>query len=341
MEQKSNQCPTSKVIRLGPDTLEIHSIIHQGRNLYLCLLHQDTVPGEHWRIADLVQANRDLNDILETSHDAIVVADPKGIYLRVTKNYEHITGISPDEILGRSTYEIVDEGVVSDSPTSQVIETGKTHSIRQTFRTGRVSHITASPLFDQKGDLHRVVVNIRDTTELAKLRTALASSQEQLDQYSQIVSTLMQGQQEDPTFSSPAMRQLKSMAVKFAQVDSHLLLVGETGVGKEVIADLVNKYSPRKQDMFLKINCSAIPETLLESELFGYEPGAFTGASKEGRIGLLEMAHKGTVFLDEIGEIPLALQAKLLRFIQQKEFYPCGGQEAAQSGRAHHCSHQL
>ncbi|GAB6036057.1 sigma 54-interacting transcriptional regulator [Fundidesulfovibrio butyratiphilus] len=324
---KAGKVPASKVVRLGTATLEIHHLTHEGVSFFFCLLHEQTSPGEHWRIADLVQSNRELNDILETSHDAIVVADGKGIYLRITKNYEHITGIPPLEIIGRSTYEIVEDGLVSDSPTSTVVETGKVHSLSQTFRTGRVSHITASPLFDDKGELYRVVVNIRDTTELSKLRMALASSQEQLDQYSQIVSSLMQGQQDDPTFSSPAMRQLKSMAVKFSQVDSHLLIEGETGVGKEVIADLVHKHSPRKNDVFLKINCSAIPENLLESELFGYEPGAFTGANKDGRIGLLEMAHKGTVFLDEIGEIPLTLQAKLLRFIQQKEFYRVGGKK--------------
>lgn len=119
-------------------------------------------------------------------------------------------------------------------------------------------------------------------------------------------------------------------ALKFAKVDAPLLITGESGVGKEVVADLIFKNSLRKDAPFLKINCGAIPETLLESELFGYEGGAFTGAKREGLPGLFEMANGGTVLLDEIGELSLTLQVKLLRFVQQQEFYRVGGKKIVQ-----------
>ncbi|WP_461208542.1 sigma-54 interaction domain-containing protein [Desulfocurvus sp. DL9XJH121] len=268
----------------------------------------------------------ELEAIFEASHDGIVVADACGVYLRINKNYENITGISPSEIIGLDSHQIVDLGMVSDSPTYKVLESCKTESMTQIFRTGRMSHITATPVFDENGQLFRVVVNIRDTTELNKLREEVSSSREKLDQYAKLVSTLT-GEEDGRIFNSPSMRKVKAMAIRFAQVDAHLLVLGETGTGKEVVTDLVHKHSDRRDGPFIKINCSAIPESLLESQLFGYEEGAFTGARKEGCIGLLEMADKGTAFLDEVSEIPISVQVKLLRFIQQKEFYRVGGKK--------------
>lgn len=126
-------------------------------------------------------------------------------------------------------------------------------------------------------------------------------------------------------FRSPQMKLLRERALRFARVDAPLLIMGESGVGKEVVANFIHKHSTRSKAPFLKINCGAIPEQLLESELFGYERGAFTGARREGHIGLLEQAAGGSVLLDEIGEMPLALQVKLLRFVQHREFFRIGG----------------
>jgi transcriptional regulator with PAS, ATPase and Fis domain len=120
------------------------------------------------------------------------------------------------------------------------------------------------------------------------------------------------------------MQELLALALRLAQVDSTILILGESGVGKDVNAKLVHKYSKRKEGPFVTVNCSAIPENLLESELFGYERGAFTGANREGKIGLFELADNGTLFLDEISELPLPFQAKLLRAIQEREIMPVG-----------------
>lgn len=124
--------------------------------------------------------------------------------------------------------------------------------------------------------------------------------------------------------SSRAICENILIAKRYSRVDSNVLIVGETGTGKELFAHSIHRESKRSKEPFVALNCAALPENLLESELFGYEPGAFSGASKNGKVGLFELAHKGTVFLDEIGEIPIALQAKLLRVLQEKEIRRIG-----------------
>lgn len=280
-------------------------------------------------IKQLEAVNKELEAIFESSHDGLVVADDKGQFIRINSNYEKITGIPTGDILGETARSIVEKGIVSDSVTLHVFRNGKPHTFSQTFRTGRQSVITGSPVFDKEGKIIRVVTNVRDMTEINRLKAELAESQEKLTQYSMIVETLTKEQtfSENLVFRSRQMALVRDSAIKFAKVDAPLLIAGESGVGKEVIADLVYKNSHRKGAPFLKINCGAIPESLLESELFGYEGGAFTGAKKEGRIGLFELANGGTVMLDEIGELSLALQVKLLRFVQQREFYRVGGKK--------------
>lgn len=283
-------------------------------------------------ISKLEEFNKELEAIFESSHDGIVVADSEGVFIRINSSYERITGIPKDDILGLTAAEIVDAGIVSDSATLRVLRTGRPYTSSQTFRSGRQSIITGSPIFDDNNNIFRVVTNVRDMTEINRLREELAQSKEKLHHYSRIVESLTAEQMltNKLIFRSRKMAMVCDAALKFAKVEAPLLITGESGVGKEVIADLVFKNSLQKGAPFLKINCGAIPETLLESELFGYEGGAFTGAKKEGLPGLFEMANGGAVLLDEIGELSLALQVKLLRFVQQKEFYRVGGKKIVQ-----------
>ncbi|MHC1761483.1 MAG: sigma-54 interaction domain-containing protein [Negativicutes bacterium] len=278
-------------------------------------------------VSALEEVNKELEAIFESSHDGIVVADENGIFIRINSSYERITGIPKDKILKLSAQKIVDKGLVSDSSTLHVLKTGKPFTFSQTFSSGRQSIITGSPVLNDENRLFRVVTNVRDMTEINSLKAELAESQEKLTQYSRIVESLTEEQMatESLIFRSRKMAMVRNSAVKFAKVDAPLLITGESGVGKEVIADLVYKNSLRKGAPFLKINCGAIPEALLESELFGYEGGAFTGAKREGRTGLFEMANGGTVMLDEIGELSMGLQVKLLRFVESKEFFRVGG----------------
>ena len=308
-------------VRCAGGSLEIHALRGLG---WLCLYHTDTHAAEHSRIAALLEKNRELADIVDASNDGIVIADGEGRYSFCNPSYLRISGLAWDDIIGRTAQEMIELGLVDTATAPTILRTGKPVIFTQTFHTGVRTSISGSPLRDADGHIRRVVVNLRDTTELEALREELAASRDKLDKVSAVVENL-QDQKRAVLFTSPAMRKIHTTAHTYAQVNAPLLISGETGVGKEVIADLVHRLSPRATQPFLKINCAAIPEQLLESELFGYEGGAFTGARHKGRIGLLEMADGGMVFLDEVNSLSVDLQAKLLRFLQQQEFYRIGG----------------
>lgn len=207
--------------------------------------------------------------------------------------------------------------------------TGKTpYSIdyRLRLKNGeyRWFHAHGSTVRDEQGVPLRVAGTIRD---IEYERQKARESQEKLNRYCEIVNTLTkkQGLNTTLTFISTQMRDLVRNIEKYAQVDAPVLITGESGVGKEVVADLIHNYGDRKTAPFFKINCGAIPESLLESELFGYEEGAFSGAKPGGKIGFFELADNGTVLLDEIGDLPLSLQVKMLRFVQSRDFFRIGG----------------
>lgn len=192
--------------------------------------------------------------------------------------------------------------------------------------------LTGTPISDRDGKLIRILVNIRDLTELNSLRMQLAKSQELTHRYHEEMSNLKEKnlKKEGLVIHSQPMRRLLDLALRVAQVDSTVLILGESGVGKGVLAKIIHENSRRNKNPFIKINCGAIPESLLESELFGYEPGSFTGSSKKGHVGLFELAHNGTILLDEIGDLPLPLQVKLLKAIQEKEIQRIGGSRPIQ-----------
>ncbi len=309
--------------RLPGGSLEIH-LLASPLHGYLCLYHARTTPDEHGRLKTLLEKNKELTGMVEASNDGIVMGDREGRYIYCNPSYLRISGLAWDDIIGRTAGEMIELGLVDSASAPAIFRTGKPVIATQTFHTGVRTSISGSPILDENGKVHRIIVNLRDTTELEKLREELEASRDKLHKVSAVVESL-QERKRGVIFTSPAMRKLHLTAHNYAQVTAPLLITGETGVGKEVIADLVHRLSPRNANPFLKINCAAIPEQLLESELFGYEGGAFTGARHKGRIGLLEMADGGMVFLDEVNSLSIDLQAKLLRFLQDQEFYRVGG----------------
>jgi transcriptional regulator with PAS, ATPase and Fis domain len=186
--------------------------------------------------------------------------------------------------------------------------------------------VTGIPLLDEAGNVRKVVINSRDTTELIQLQEALAHAHEKLHRYELEVNELRMGSASisGVTFRSTSMKEIATVAMRVAKVNTTVLITGESGVGKEVLARLIHRESPRKNNLFVKINCGAIPHDLLESELFGYQGGAFTGAQRQGKMGLFEVANNGTLFLDEIGELSLDLQVKLLQVLQDKTLVRLG-----------------
>lgn len=270
---------------------------------------------------------KELEAIIRSSYDGMFITDGEGVVLRVNDAYERITGIKTSEIMGKNMRSLVEAGYYDESVTLHVMEKRTTITINQTVKKDRKILVTGTPLFDEQGKLFRVVTNVRDITELVKLQNQLLKTKEQTLKYKTELSHLraMHIQNHDMISRSPKMARVIELSMKIADVDSNVLITGESGTGKELIAKLIHKHGKTTARPFIKINCAAIPEQLLESELFGYEGGAFTGAKKEGKPGLFELAHNGTLFLDEVGDLPLLLQVKLLRAIQEKEIMRVGG----------------
>ncbi len=269
--------------------------------------------------------NKELEDIMESFYDGIGIIDSNGTLLKVNTSYERITGLSKkDNNVGRNVRDLQEEKSVSRAVSLMVLEQKKPVTIVQRIKTGKEILITGSPVFDAKGNVHRVVCNIRDINELNILKELDENEQnrDKLELKELRARQLLHG---ELVHKSRAMQQIFELALKVAKVDSNLLITGESGVGKEIIVKIIHKASPRAQKSFFQINCGAIPETLLESELFGYEGGAFTGARSGGKMGYFELCNGGTLLLDEIGEMPLNLQVKLLRAIQDRQIFRVGG----------------
>jgi len=295
-------------------------------------IFQDLSSLEHIssELNSVKQLFRESEAIINYSYDGIFITDGNGVVLRLNNAYERITGIQTNEVVGKTMKQLVSDGVFDHSATLEVIEKKHTITIAQTIkRTNKQILVTGNPVFDDEGNLFRVVTNVRDITELNTLQSQLQQTKEQTLKYKTELSHLRSLQIQDTgiIFSCELMARTIQLAMKVANVDTTVLITGESGTGKELFAKLIHEQGNGLSKSYIKINCAAIPEQLLESELFGYAGGAFTGAKKEGKPGLFELAHNGTLFLDEIGEMPLLLQAKLLRAIQEKEIVRVGSTE--------------
>ncbi|MGB4302602.1 MAG: sigma 54-interacting transcriptional regulator [Syntrophomonadaceae bacterium] len=269
------------------------------------------------------QMKEELSAIIDSSFDGFHITDNQGKTLRINKAFERITSIPISDLMGKTIAELVDAGVYCHDVLKLVLEKREPVTISQESKPGNTVIITANPVFDEQGNLFRIVINVRDISELNDLRQQLEQArtlshhyQEELNRYNLADQFVIR---------SKESRDLADLCVRLGQVDATVLIKGESGVGKEFAAQIIHSNSNRRDKPMIKVNCAAIPESLFESELFGYEPGAFTGASKEGKPGFFEAAHGGTLLLDEIGEMPLSTQAKLLRAIQDKVITRVGG----------------
>jgi PAS domain S-box-containing protein len=274
--------------------------------------------------------SHELEGIIESSYDGIVVTDNEGKLLRISRSYSRIAGIPWEDLIryiGCNMRDIESGGKVSNSVSLLVLDQKKTVTINQRILNGKELMVTGNPIFDEEGKIVRVVCNIRDISMLNKLKREIEENKEAAARYCGELEELRARnlQLDGIVAQSPEMKRAVDLAVRVASVNSTVLITGETGTGKEVIAKIIHKAGRRNDQPFITVNCGAIPETLLESELFGYDKGAFTGANREGKLGLLEVANNGTVFLDEIGDLPLLLQVKLLRVLQEQEISRVGG----------------
>jgi len=270
---------------------------------------------------------KQLDAIIDSSYDGLWVCDSKGKVIRINSASEKINGIKADQVIGKKMQDLVREGLIDRSVTLEVLRARAAITIIQKLRNGKQILVTGNPFFDDQGEISLVVVNERDITELDSLRNELEESRALAQRYR---SELSQAHGKKNLLSqmvirNEAMYRVFDRAMKVAQVDSTVIIQGESGVGKGFFARLIHRASKRKDGPFIRVDCGAIPESLIESELFGYEDGAFTGARSKGKPGHFEIAEGGTLFLDEVGDLPLNVQIKLLRFLEENEVIRVGG----------------
>ncbi|WP_139314716.1 sigma-54 interaction domain-containing protein [Alkalihalophilus pseudofirmus] len=266
-------------------------------------------------------------EILNALKDDLLVTDKNGQILRVSEETKALYGIEEREIVGASVYDLERQGVFTPIVTPLVLKKKDRVNIIQTTNKGRKLLITGVPVFDEEGEVYRIASYSHDITEMVNMKHFLAEMQDEMERVKNEIEVLRNQQMKNTGFvgSSYEMKKCLSVAKQVAEVDVNVLILGESGVGKTHLAKLIHRESGRCDKPFIEVNCGAIPESLFESEFFGYEAGSFTSANKKGKLGLAELAEGGTLFLDEIGELSLSLQVKVLRFIQEKQFYRVGG----------------
>ncbi len=250
--------------------------------------------------------------ILDSAADGIIVTDEQNIVTIYNPAAERIFHIPSIRVIGQDVEE-----VIPNTRMHKVLESGKAElAVLQEIRGGTIATNRIPIILDEK--CIGVVSTFEDVTKIQQL-------EQQIRKRIYAKGFIAKCQFKDILTANPEMIGLKEIAALYATTDSSVLIQGESGTGKELFAQSIHNASQRSKGPFVAVNCAAIPEHLLESELFGYEGGAFTGAKREGKQGLFELAHNGTIFLDEIGEIPNMLQARLLRVLQEKEIMKVGG----------------
>ncbi len=280
-------------------------------------------------LEELQRINRHLDAVIESSYDGIYITDKDGVTLRTNSAIERITGIPKEYYINKKVDDLIKRGILEDSVTHKVMEKKRNVSLVQLNYSGKETLLTGNPVFNEQGEVESVVTNVRDLSDLNGLQIALRKANELNKSYQKEIERLRKSKSfidGKTVVKNEQMRIIYDIAKRIADVSATVLILGETGVGKDVLAKYIYNESERSRSgKYIKVNCGAIPSNLLESELFGYAGGAFTGASKNGKPGMFELADKGFLFLDEIGEMPLDLQVKLLRVIQEREIQRVGG----------------
>lgn len=262
--------------------------------------------------------------VLESIHDGVAVVDSQGVVIYVNDANYRITGIEKEKFLGKKVTEIV-----PNSSIPKVLQTGcKFIGVKTNVKEKDVISNIVPVMHD--GKIAGAISIFRDISEVLRLNEKLEHANTTIRHLYEELNFMVDADSNFVVGKNAEMLQILKTAQKASQVSSTVMIEGESGTGKEVVARFIHKHSSRNNKPFIAVNCAAIPESLLESELFGYEDGAFTGAKKGGRPGMFELADTGTIFLDEIGDMNFHLQVKLLRVLQSREVMRIGGTKLKQ-----------
>lgn len=264
--------------------------------------------------------------LLENPYIGICITDGKGKVLMVNEAQTRITNIPVEVFVGHDMHDLANRGVVSVSSTVEVLNQKQPVDLHQITHKGRSYDVKGFPILDKDGEIQYVVSYLLDISDMMQMKALNSQLQEDMrkmeDKYRELLAQF--DGKCNIIYQSEVMQKLVEKVARCADSDATILITGASGTGKELIANLLHEKSRRRNQAFMKVNCAAIPESLLESEFFGYEGGAFTGALKGGKTGMFESANNGTIFLDEIGEMPLHLQAKILRVLQEQKVRKIG-----------------
>lgn len=268
----------------------------------------------------------ELEAVINLAVDQITIADGNGVFTKISKAALERVGLMEDEIIGKSAFELEEQGVFDVSSTAEVIRRKQKVRFIQKIKGNKIILVTGYPFFDENNNIKKVINISYDITEKKALEKQLSETESTLQWYKNEVQLRSESNPSIYT-ENKNMETIKEILNVFANKDILIMLLGDTGVGKTYTANYIHNTSQRKKEPFIAINCGAIPEQLMESELFGYERGSFTGALNQGKEGLFQVARGGTLFLDEISELPLGLQVKLLSVLDDKKFRKIGGRE--------------
>ena len=310
--------------------------IREGKTVTGCVcnfLRLDEFESTAWKLESFDLVDRQFKAVFESSSDGIWICDKNGRVVLINRASERLGGIKREDIIGTKVSDLVKKKrLYSNYVTDEVIETKRVVSQLQHVRnTKKTVLCTGIPVFDRNDKLSMVVINERDITQLEALKVQLEETRKEKDRYKTELTELsmLELKRQKIVAESDQMRDILKTAIKLAHLEvTDILLLGESGTGKGLLAKFIHNNSQRKKKPFIQINCAALPENLLEAELFGYEKGAFSGADEQGKPGLFELAHEGTLFLDEIGELPFSVQAKLLKYLDDHKVQRLGGIKA-------------
>ncbi len=298
----------------------------------VCALSFSAENGELLRLfifEDSVVCSKLVSEILEAIDEGVSVINVDGrleTFNDIALKYVGMNINGRNDYIGENLQQALrDQGLLFDALNPIVIKEKKVVRKNLEYSNGNVVTYTGTPVFDDGQKLKHVVLTGRDVSRLVALESQLNELVKiKDDYYSRLLELSKYADGQGPVCSSKKMEYILGLASKVASTDAPIFLTGESGVGKEEVARFIHKFSDRGDKPFIAINCAAIPEQLIESELFGFARGSFTGANKNGKKGLLEEAEGGTFFLDEIGELPFAVQSKLLRVVQEGKMYRIG-----------------
>jgi len=336
MALQVSQCLESGEARLGRHIqtggkeliLDVSPML-EGEGVVCCIKDMNEFEQAALQLESYKRLNKQFETVFNASSDGIWVLDGTGRVIDINSTAQKYIGVKAEDVIGKRIEYLVDNGYMDRAVTPEVLASKRQVNLLQYVnKTKKYVLATGTPAFDENGEISLVVVNERDMTRLNELLEQLDETRRVSNRYKEELTELrmLELKRGEIVAESRAMKQVLKTALKLATMEvSNILIQGDSGTGKGLLAKFIHQQSQRAGKPFIQINCAALPENLLEAELFGYEKGAFTGAHQKGKAGLFELAQGGTLLLDEIGDLPYAMQAKLLKCLEDLEIMHLGG----------------